>query len=106
MVKIKMTTKERIFYYDLLRAFAIIAVIICHVDHFFGPLTTQTQIIAQMTFHDIGDIRQDTVRFAGILDVGRFKVSIIVEGHFVFFRLKGCLRLNLAHFFRAGGDIL
>ena len=50
------TKKERIFYYDLLRAFAIIAVIICHVDHFFGPLTTQTQIIAQMTFHDIGDI--------------------------------------------------
>ena len=40
----------------MLRAFAIIAVIICHVDHFFGPLTTQTQIIAQMTFHDIGDI--------------------------------------------------
>lgn len=50
------TKKERIFYYDLLRAFAIIAVIICHVDHFFGPLTTQTQVIAQLTFHDIGDI--------------------------------------------------
>ncbi|MBQ9026484.1 MAG: acyltransferase [Methanobrevibacter sp.] len=50
------TKKERIFYYDLLRAFAIIAVIICHVDHFFGPLTTQAQIITQMTFHDIGDI--------------------------------------------------
>ena len=48
--------KERIFYYDVLRAFAIIAVIICHVDHFFGPLTTPTQVIAQMTFHDIGDI--------------------------------------------------
>lgn len=48
--------KERIFYYDLLRAFAIIAVIICHVDHFFGPLTSTTQIIAQMTFHDIGRI--------------------------------------------------
>ena len=50
------TKKERIFYYDLLRAFAIIAVIICHVDHFFGPLTSTTQIIAQMTFHDIGRI--------------------------------------------------
>lgn len=48
--------KERIFYYDFLRAFAIIAVIICHVDHFFGPLTGTTQIIAQMTFHDIGRI--------------------------------------------------
>lgn len=48
--------KERIFYYDLLRAFAIIAVIICHVDIFFGPLTTQGQIISQMAFHDIGRI--------------------------------------------------
>lgn len=48
--------KERIFYYDFLRAFAIIAVIICHVDFFFGPLTTPTKIIAQMTFHDIGRI--------------------------------------------------
>ena len=50
------TKKERIFYYDALRAFAIIAVIICHLDHFFGPLTTPTQIIAQMTFHDIGNV--------------------------------------------------
>ena len=50
------TKKERIFYYDVLRAFAIIAVIICHVDMFFGPLTSQTQVIAQMTFHDIGRI--------------------------------------------------
>ena len=50
------TKKERIFYYDFLRAFAIIAVIICHVDFFFGPLTTQTQVIAQMAFHDIGRI--------------------------------------------------
>ena len=50
------TKKERIFYYDALRAFAIIAVIICHVDHFFGPLTTPAQIIAKLTFHDIGDI--------------------------------------------------
>ena len=50
------TKKERIFYYDFLRAFAIIAVIICHVDFFFGPLTTNSQIIAQMTFHDIGRI--------------------------------------------------
>ena len=50
------TKKERIFYYDVLRAFAIIAVIICHIDMFFGPLTSQTQVIAQMTFHDIGRI--------------------------------------------------
>ena len=50
------TKKERIFYYDVLRAFAIIGVIICHLDHFFGPLTTPAQIIAQMTFHDIGNI--------------------------------------------------
>ena len=50
------TKKERIFYYDFLRAFAIIAVIICHVDHFFGPLVGATQIVTQMTFHDIGRI--------------------------------------------------
>ena len=50
------TKKERIFYYDVLRAFAIIAVIICHLDHFFGPLTTPTQVITQMAFHDIGRI--------------------------------------------------
>ena len=50
------TKKERIFYYDFLRAFAIIAVIICHVNHFFGPLVGTTQIVAQMTFHDIGRI--------------------------------------------------
>lgn len=49
-----MTVKERIFYYDILRAFAIIGVIICHVDIFFGPLTTPLEIIAQQTFHDIG----------------------------------------------------
>ena len=50
------TRKERIFYYDALRAFAIIVVIICHLDHFFGPLTTPAQIIGQMAFHDIGRI--------------------------------------------------
>jgi len=49
-----MMKKERIFYYDFLRAFAIIGVIICHVDMFFGPLTTPLEIIAQQTFHDIG----------------------------------------------------
>ena len=27
-----------------------------HLNHFFGPLTTPAEIIAQMTFHDIGDI--------------------------------------------------
>lgn len=51
-----MKTKERIFYYDFLRAFAIIAVIICHVDFYFGPLNTSFEVIAQMTFHDIGRI--------------------------------------------------
>ena len=50
------TKKERIFYYDVLRALAIIGVIICHLDHFFGPLTNQMQIILQMAFHDIGRI--------------------------------------------------
>lgn len=51
-----MKTKERIFYYDFLRAFAIIAVIICHVDIFFGPSPNTFQIIAKLTFHDIGRI--------------------------------------------------
>lgn len=51
-----MKTKERIFYYDFLRAFAIIAVIICHVDIFYGSLSTPLQIIAKLTFHDIGRI--------------------------------------------------
>ena len=46
--------KERIFYYDFLRAFAIIAVLMCHVDIFFGQLNTPLQIVSQMTFHDIG----------------------------------------------------
>lgn len=50
------TKKERIFYYDFLRAFAIIAVLICHVDLFFGPLNTPFEIIGQMTFHDLGRI--------------------------------------------------
>jgi len=50
------TKKERIFYYDFLRAFAIIAVIICHVDIFFGPLITPPEIIFKTTFHDIGRI--------------------------------------------------
>ena len=50
------TKKERIFYYDLLRAFAIIAVIICHVEFDFGPLNTPFEVIAQLTFHDIGRI--------------------------------------------------
>lgn len=50
------TEKERIFFYDFLRAFAIIAVIICHVDFFFGPLNTPIEIIGQMTFHDLGRI--------------------------------------------------
>ena len=49
-----MTTKERIFYYDFLRAFAIIAVIICHIMIFFGPATTLAEKILQLTIHDIG----------------------------------------------------
>lgn len=51
-----MQTKERIFYYDVLRAFAIIGVIICHLDHFFGSLTTPAQILSKITFHDMGNI--------------------------------------------------
>lgn len=51
-----MQTKQRIFYYDILRAYAIIGVIICHVLHFFGPLNTQFEIISQLTFHNLGRI--------------------------------------------------
>lgn len=50
------TKNERIFYFDFLRAFAIIAVIICHVNFFFGPLNTSLEIIGQLTFHDIGRV--------------------------------------------------
>ena len=48
------TKSNRIFYYDFLRAFAIIAVIMCHMDIFYGSLTNSTLIIAKLTFHDIG----------------------------------------------------
>ena len=51
-----MKTKERIFYYDLLRAFAIIAVLICHADHYFGLQSTPIETIFRITFHDIGRI--------------------------------------------------
>lgn len=48
------TKKQRIFYYDFLRAFAIIAVIICHVNYFFGPLNTLIEILGQLTFYNFG----------------------------------------------------
>ena len=48
--------KDRIFYYDLLRAIAIIAVIICHMDLFFGILDTPLKIISHMTFREIGGV--------------------------------------------------
>ena len=49
-----MPTKERIFYYDFLRAFAIIAVLLCHMDIFYGPLNTTLAVIIKYTLHDIG----------------------------------------------------
>ena len=51
-----MKTEQRIFYYDFLRAFAIIAVLICHVDIFYGSLSAPWQITAKLIFHDIGRI--------------------------------------------------
>lgn len=45
---------ERIFFYDFLRAFAIVAVIICHCDIFFGSLNTPLLAFAHLTYHDIG----------------------------------------------------
>ncbi len=46
--------KERIFYLDFLRAFAIICVLICHCDMFFDKLDTPLVVISQLVFHDIG----------------------------------------------------
>ncbi len=50
------TKKERIFYLDVLRTLAIMAIILYHVDYFFGPLTTQPEIIAHMAIHDFGRV--------------------------------------------------
>ena len=47
------TKKERIYYYDLLRAIAIICVILCHVDVFFGTFDNDLKIILIPTFHHI-----------------------------------------------------
>lgn len=46
--------KNRIFYYDFMRAVAIIAVIICHVDPFFGSLNTTSKVILHNIFHYSG----------------------------------------------------
>jgi surface polysaccharide O-acyltransferase-like enzyme len=46
--------KKRIFYYDLLRAFAIVAVIMCHVDPFFGNYDPFFKHLLHSIFHDIG----------------------------------------------------
>ena len=48
-------SKNRIFYYDFLRAFAIIAVIMCHVDPFFGAWHDNgINFILHSIFHGIG----------------------------------------------------
>lgn len=49
-----MAIKNRIFYYDLLRAIAIICVIICHVDPFFGNYDPFLKHTLHSIFHDIG----------------------------------------------------
>lgn len=46
--------ENRIFYYDFLRAFAIIAVVMCHIGSFFGSLDTVTKIIYHDSIHAIG----------------------------------------------------
>jgi surface polysaccharide O-acyltransferase-like enzyme len=45
--------KERIYYYDLLRAIAIIMVILCHVDIFFGAFDSELKIILIPGLHRI-----------------------------------------------------
>jgi surface polysaccharide O-acyltransferase-like enzyme len=53
--KVVSMSKNRIFYYDLLRAFAIIAVIMCHVDPFFGVWQEPgIKFILHSIFHGIG----------------------------------------------------
>ena len=51
-----MNTRERIFYYDFLRTFAILAVIICHLGIFYGLNPTPTQTIMKITMYEIGGI--------------------------------------------------
>ena len=46
--------KNRIFFYDFLRAFAIVAVIMCHVDPFFGNYDPFIKHTLHSIFHDIG----------------------------------------------------
>lgn len=47
--------KNRIFYYDFLRTFAIVAVIMCHVDPFFGVWhNTTLNFVFHSIFHGIG----------------------------------------------------
>ena len=47
-------TKERIFYFDLLRAIAIIAVIFCHVGSFLGDTTPFYKSMLVFLFHGFG----------------------------------------------------
>ena len=51
-----MKNQDRIFYYDFLRAFAIIAVIICHLEIFYGPNPTSFQTILKLTIHTVGRV--------------------------------------------------
>ena len=46
--------KNRIFYYDFLRAIGIIAVIMCHVNFFFGDYSAGLPLIFHSLFHGFG----------------------------------------------------
>lgn len=46
--------KNRIFYYDFLRAFAIFSVVLCHMAFFFGDLNTLVKVLYEDTAHAIG----------------------------------------------------
>ncbi|MBQ6100208.1 MAG: acyltransferase family protein [Methanobrevibacter sp.] len=46
--------KNRIFYYDFLRAFAIIAVILCHVDGRYEFTTASLKLAIPFLLNDIG----------------------------------------------------
>ena len=69
-----MNSNQRIFYYDFLRAFAIFAVILCHVDGLIG-----------YSFYNL------KLAMPGLL------TCIALTGVPIFFMLSGALLLNRAY---------
>lgn len=114
-----MKTKERIFYYDFLRAFAIIAVLLCHADIFYGTLITPLEIITKYIIHDIGRIGVPIFlmisgalllnrdydlsdflkrRFTRIIYPFIFWVALIALGFFVFHQYSNIIPIIIGDF--------